>query len=69
MVGISNICTKTTRNFNGVRYAIQQLCKDDKSSVLFDKPFVWSVTQLVWFLRDHEMDQLLTGPGTQQQPL
>ena len=40
-----------------------------KSSVLFDKPFVWSVTQLVWFFRDHKMDQLLTGPGTQQQPL
>ena len=33
------------RIFNGVRHSIRQLCKDDKSSVSFDKPFAWSVTQ------------------------
>ena len=33
------------------------------------KPFVWSVTQLVRFFRDPKMANLLTGPGTQQQPL
>ena len=45
------------RNFNEVKYALD---KDDKSRVLFDKPFVWSVTQLV----DITMNQLLTDPGT-----
>ena len=33
------------------------------------KPFMWSVMQLVWFLRDPIMAGLLTAPGTQQQPL
>ena len=45
------------RNFNEVKYALD---KDEKSRVLFDKPIVWSVTQLV----DITMDQLLTDPGT-----
>ena len=57
------------RNFNGVRYAIRELCKEDNSRVSFNKPFVWSVTQLVRFFRDPKMANLLTGPGTQQQPL
>ena len=35
----------------------------------FTKPFVWSVTQLVRFFQDPKMANLLTGPGTQQQPL
>ena len=47
----------SSRNFNEVKYALD---KDDKSRVLFDKPFVWSVTQLV----DITMNQLLTDPGT-----
>ena len=54
-------------NFNGVRHAIRHLYKDDKSSVSFDKPYVWSVTQLVQFFGDNKMDQLFTDPGTQQQ--
>ena len=29
-------------------------------------PFVWSVTQ-IGFIRDPRMDQLSTGPGTQQE--
>jgi hypothetical protein len=33
--------------------------KDDMSRVLFDKPIVWPVTQLV-----PTMDQMLAGPGT-----
>ena len=57
------------RNFSGVRYAIRELCKDDNSSVSFNKPFVWSVTQLVRFFRDPKMANLLTGPRTNQQPL
>jgi hypothetical protein len=51
------------RNFDEVKYALH-LCKDDKSRVLVDKPIVWSVTHLVL-----AMDQMLTGPGIQQQPL
>ena len=57
------------RNFDGVRHAIRQLCRDDKSSVSFNKPFVWSVTQLVRFFRDPKMANLLAGPGINQQPL
>ena len=57
------------RNFSGVRYAIRELCKDDNSSVSFNKPFVWSVTQLVRFFRDPKMANLLTGPRINQQPL
>jgi hypothetical protein len=57
------------RNFSGVRYAIRELCKEDNSSVSFNKPFVWSVTQLVRFFRDPKMANLLTGPRSQQQPL
>jgi hypothetical protein len=53
------------RNFNEVKYASHQLDNDDNSRVLLDKPIVWSVTQLVVIT----MDQLLTDPGTQQQPL
>ena len=34
-----------------------------------NEPFVWSVTQLVWFFQDLNMANLLTGPGTYQQPL
>ena len=30
----------------------------------FQKPFVWSVTQLTRFFRDPKMVELLTGPGT-----
>ena len=47
----------SSRNFNEVKYALQH-SKDDKSRVLFDKPIVWPVTQLV-----PTMDQMLTGPG------
>ena len=36
-------------------------------SYLYNKPSVWSVTQLVRFFRDPRMDQLSTGPGIQQQ--
>ena len=46
------------RNFNEVKYELH-LYKDDKSRVLFDKPIVWPVTQLV-----PTMDQMLAGPGT-----
>ena len=53
------------RNFNEVKNAFHQLDNDDSSRVLLDKPIVWSVTQLVVIT----MDQLLTDPGTQQQPL
>jgi hypothetical protein len=53
------------RNFNEVKHAFHQLDNDDKSRVLLDEPIVWSVTQLVVIT----MDQLLTDPGTQQQPL
>ena len=48
----------SSRNFNEVKHAFQQ-SKDDKSKVLFDKPIVWPVTQLV-----PTMDQMLAGPGT-----
>ena len=41
------------RNYNEVKPD-----KDDKSRVLFDKPIVWSVKQLVL-----KMDQMLTDPG------
>ena len=69
----------SSRNFNEVKYAFQ-LCKDDKKRVLFEKPivwpvtqlvltmdqkpFVWSATQLVRFFRDPKMANLLTGPGS-----
>ena len=46
------------RNFNEVKYELH-LYKDDKSRVLFDKPIVWPVIQLV-----PTMDQMLAGPGT-----
>ena len=36
-----------------------KLSQDDKSRVLFDKPIVWPVIQLV-----PTMDQMLAGPGT-----
>ena len=54
------------RTFDGVRYAIRQECKADNSIVSFSKPFVWSVTQLIRFLRDPKMVELLSGPGTEQ---
>ena len=57
------------RTFDGVRHAIKQECKEDNRTVSFSKPFVWSVTQLIRFFRDPNMAELLTGPGTQQQPL
>ena len=57
------------RIFDGVRHAIQQECKGDNTTVSFSKPFVWSITQLIRFFRDPNMAELLTGPGTQQQPL
>ena len=47
------------RNCNEVKYAWHQLDNDYKRRVLFDKPIVWSVTQLV-----PSMDQLLSDPGT-----
>ena len=57
------------RIFDGVRHAIKQECKEDDSTVSFTKPFVWSVTQPIRFLRDPKLAELLTGPGTQQTPL
>ena len=57
------------RIFDGVRYAIRQICKEDDSMVSFSKPFIWSVSQLIRFFRDPKMVELLTGPGTQQRPL
>ena len=57
------------RIFDSVRHAIQQECKGDNTTVSFSKPFVWSITQLIRFFRDPNMAELLTGPGTQQQPL
>ena len=47
-----------SRNSNEVNYAFQHR-KDDKSRVLFEKPIVWPVTELV-----PTMDQMLAGPGT-----
>ena len=57
------------RTFDGVRHAIRQQCKEENSIVSFSIPFVWSVTQLIRFLRDPKMAELLTGPGSQQNPL
>ena len=57
------------RTFDGVRHAIIQDYKQDDSSVSFSKPFKWSVTQLIRFFRDPKMAELLTGPGSQQNPL
>ena len=45
-------------NLNEGKYAVH-LHKDDKRKVLFAKPIVWPVTQLV-----PTMDQMLAGPGT-----
>ena len=58
-------CTK----FRGVRHAIRQQCEKDGHPVSFTQPFVWSVWQLNRFFRDPRMAKLLTGPGTDQQPL
>ena len=57
------------RTFDGVRHAIRQECKKDDSIVSFSKPFKWSVTQLIRFFRDPKMVELLSGPGSQQNPL
>ena len=57
------------RTFDGVRHAIIQDCKENDSLVSFSKPFKWSVTQLIRFFRDPKMAELLTGPGSQQNPL
>ena len=62
---IWSTCTK----FNGVRHAIRQQCEKDGVSVSFTQPFEWSVWQLNRFFRDPRMAKLLTGPGTDQQPL
>ena len=59
----------TCRTFEGVRHAIRLQCTKDGSHVSFSKPFVWSVAQLIRLLRNPNMDELLTGPGTQQNPL
>ena len=48
----------SSRNSNEVNYAVQH-SRDDKSRVLFDKPIMWPVIQLV-----PTMDQMLAGPGT-----
>ena len=56
-------------HFSGVRQDIKQLCQNDGTIVSFEHPFIWSAQQLMSFLRDVSMAELLTGPGVQQIPL
>ena len=59
----------TCGQFNGVRQDIRQLSQEDGSNVSFEHPFSWSTRQLMLFLRDASMAELLAGPGVQQNPL
>ena len=59
----------TCEQFNGVRQDIRRLCQEDGSSVSFEHPFIWTVRQLMLFLRDTSMAGLLAGLGAQQTTL